>query len=310
VTVARLGLVGLGRWGRRYADTIARLPGVRLATVATSRAPDPPLPPDTRVVRSWPELLAVGGPEGGPAHGCGLDGVVLAVPPQHHRAIALACLARGLPVLVEKPMATTIDDATAIAEAARRSGVPVLVDHTQLFTPAFERLQQLAGPGPLRIRGEGGGHGPFGRAVDPLWDWGPHDVALALTLAGATPTAVQAHRHAVTADGGVLTDLVLRFERGDVAWLTVGNAMADKRRYLRVDDGQQVLVVDGLSPHPLTRDTGTGPAVVDVAASRPLDRVVEQFAALAVAGVGHHPSVDLGVDVVRVLAATGVAATP
>jgi len=289
----RLGLVGVGRWGRRYVDTIVRLPCAQLSAVTTSRSHGDLFPAGCNIFPSWPEML----------DGAELDGVVLAVPPQLHRPIAEACIEHRLPVLVEKPMATTVDDAVAIAAAARRARVPVMVDHTHLFSPAFQRLRQMVGPGPLVIRGEGGDHGPVGRPVDPLWDWGPHDVAMCLALTGAMPTSVDARRASIKPDGGVLTEIVLRFDRGDAAVLTVGNAMEHKRRFLRVVDGDQVLVYDDLAPHKLTRQGKDGVDAVEVDEQWPLDRVVQDFVATIRSGAEEHESADRGVDVVRVLAA-------
>jgi predicted dehydrogenase len=296
--VARLGLVGLGRWGRRYVETIGSVPGAELRAVATSRDQVEGLPPGCLVVRSWRRLAEAP-----------LDGVVLAVPPQLHREIAEQCIARRMPVLVEKPMATGVEDAGRLAAAAHAAGVFVLVDHTHLFSPAFRRLRDLVGAGPLAIRGEGGNDGPVGRPVAPLWDWGPHDVAMCLALTGAPPTSVEARRQVTTADGRELIDLTLRFARGDEARLTVGNGMPRKRRSFQVDDGDQVLRYDDLAPDKLVRSGPAGDEPVEVPAGRPLDQVVTEFVAGIESGAGPHPSVDLGVDVVRVLNAAERAAS-
>jgi predicted dehydrogenase len=297
----RLGLIGVGRWGRRYLATIDRLGCARLSAVTTSQT-TLELPAGCRAFRTWPEMLD------GPA----LDGVVLAVPPQLHRPIAEACLDRRIPVLLEKPMATSLADAQHIAEVAAHAGVPVLVDHTHLFSPAFQRLGQLVGPGPLTIHGEGGGDGPVGRPVDPLWDWGPHDIAMCLQLTAAPPASVAARRITETPDGRSLTELRLRFPGGDEALLVVGNAMAAKRRLFEVDDGSQLLIYDDLAPDKLIRRRAGGEAgedTVPIADEWPLDRVVKEFAGLIGSGATGHPSLELGVDVVRVLTAADQAVT-
>ena len=66
------------------------------------------------------------------------DGVILATPHVLHVQGALACIARGVPVLVEKPVADTLAAAVRLAEAVERSGVPVLVAHHRRYNTALE----------------------------------------------------------------------------------------------------------------------------------------------------------------------------
>jgi predicted dehydrogenase len=286
----RLGLVGLGRWGTRYLETVNGIPEAQLAAVTTSRPRPPGLDPDCQLFARWPEMLAA-------AHL--LDGVILAVPPALHRPMAEACVEWQVPVLVEKPMATSVEDAVAMAAAAHRSQVPIMVDHTHLFSPAFERLRRIVGAGPLEIHGCGGADGPLGRSVDPLWDWGPHDVAMVLALTGSMPIEVEARREPGPG-GRSLSRLTLRFERGDKATLVVGNGMACKTRSLEVDDGEQRLVYDDLAADKLVRYVNGGGEAIAVSAELPLRRVVKKFLrTIRVREV--HASAALGVDVVRVL---------
>jgi predicted dehydrogenase len=67
-----------------------------------------------------------------------LDWVYQATPDHAHREPFLALMAAGVPTLVEKPLATTWDDAWAMAEAARRAGVPAQVNFTNRINPAFQ----------------------------------------------------------------------------------------------------------------------------------------------------------------------------
>ncbi|SLN16459.1 1,5-anhydro-D-fructose reductase [Pseudoruegeria aquimaris] len=63
------------------------------------------------------------------------DGVLLASPNQLHVAQALACVARGIPVLVEKPIADRVEDARRLVDAARTAQVPILVGHHRRHNP-------------------------------------------------------------------------------------------------------------------------------------------------------------------------------
>ena len=146
-----LGLVGVGRWGRRYVHTIAALPSVRIA-VAVSRNPETAtLLPDIPILSQWTALFD---------HA--LDGIVIATPPSTHGAILRACLEAGIPALVKKPLCLDLAEAETLRALAAARDVPVLVDHTQLFHPAFPALQEhLSGLGPIRsITSEGMALGP------------------------------------------------------------------------------------------------------------------------------------------------------
>lgn len=77
------------------------------------------------------------------------DGVILATPNSLHVSGALACLAAGVPVLVEKPVADSLDDAQRLAAAAEASGVPVLVGHHRRYSAILERSRELIASGAL-----------------------------------------------------------------------------------------------------------------------------------------------------------------
>jgi len=71
------------------------------------------------------------------------DGAIVASPNQFHVAGALACIARKLPVLVEKPLADSLSGALGIVEAAEDAGVPVLVGHHRRHNPIMRKAAQV-----------------------------------------------------------------------------------------------------------------------------------------------------------------------
>lgn len=77
------------------------------------------------------------------------DGVILATPNVLHVEGALACIARGMAVLIEKPVADTLADAMLLAEAAERSGVPVLVGQHRRYSAVLETAQAAIRSGVL-----------------------------------------------------------------------------------------------------------------------------------------------------------------
>lgn len=77
------------------------------------------------------------------------DGVIIATPNALHVEHALACIARGVPVLVEKPVADSIEQAERLARAAATSGVPVLVGHHRRHNPIVQAARDIIRSGTL-----------------------------------------------------------------------------------------------------------------------------------------------------------------
>jgi predicted dehydrogenase len=137
--VLRVGVVGVGVMGSNHARVLADLPGVHLVAVA-----DPDRQQASFVARA---LGTAAVPNVGELLALGVDAVTIAAPTHLHRDIALACIARGVHVLVEKPIASNPDEGRSIVAAARRAGVILMVGHVERFNPAVETVKQA-------IRGE------------------------------------------------------------------------------------------------------------------------------------------------------------
>ena len=95
-----------------------------------SIAPAPPNWPAAAHSLTLDELIAEG-----------VDAVTIAAPTHLHHEIALACIARGIHILVEKPIASTVEEGRDIVAAARRAGVTLMVGHVERFNPAVRRDQ-------------------------------------------------------------------------------------------------------------------------------------------------------------------------
>ena len=163
----RLGLIGAGRWGRNYIKTIRNLEGIGLTYLA-SRNPKARqwVDEDCKITKKWKEVADVDN----------IDGVIIVTPPRLHAEMTRFFLDVGLPVLVEKPLTMNLGEAETLLEFAENKGSIVLVDHTQLFNPAWKSFKDYAsGMGKvLKIESIAGNWGPFRRETPVLWDWGPH----------------------------------------------------------------------------------------------------------------------------------------
>jgi UDP-N-acetylglucosamine 3-dehydrogenase len=72
----------------------------------------------------------------------GVDAVTIAAPTHLHRDIAVDCAARGIHIMVEKPIAPTVEESRAIVAAARRAGVTLMVGHVERFNPAVQSIKR------------------------------------------------------------------------------------------------------------------------------------------------------------------------
>jgi len=220
----RLGLAGLGSMGRNHLRVISNHPETSLVAIAdTDPAALDAAAAQTGAKGFADPLAMIAETE--------LDGVVIAAPTTAHVALALAAIDRGVTLLVEKPLAATVEDGLTIVAAARKRGVRVQVGHVERYNPAVLEMGRLlragwlstiyaitsrrAGPFPARIRD-----------VGVTVDLGTHDVDMLSWIAGERPVRVYAETaqrlHASHED---LTFGLLHFPSGatgflDVDWLT------------------------------------------------------------------------------------------
>jgi len=130
----RVGVIGAGVMGSNHARVLAGLPDVTLVGIVD------PLPEHRaratalagcRAFASLDELVREG-----------VDAITIAAPTHLHHEIALACIARDIHILVEKPVASTVEEGRDIVTAARNAGVTLMVGHVERFNPAVAAIKQ------------------------------------------------------------------------------------------------------------------------------------------------------------------------
>lgn len=299
MSILGLGLIGAGRWGRRYISTLAALPDVRLARLASANPESARLVPATcGITDNWREV----------AGDSSLAGVIIATPPSLHAEMAEVAMAAGVPVLIEKPMTLSLSEARHLVSAASRYGCPVLVGHTHLFSAAYRMLKERGRElGPLlSISAHAGNHGPFRPDTPMLWDWAPHDFAMCLDLIDGEPADVDVSKVGVAQLPGGLGEaheIHLTFADGVVADIRVSNIDDDKSRYFEAKFKGGTLIYDDLAPHKLhlvkSGETTSTPVAIDD--SLPLSNLVVDFCDAIRAKFSTHPSLDLGLRVVKLL---------
>lgn len=138
---ARIAVVGAGRIGTRHIEEIRANARAELSGIVDFTTEAAALANGVRVplYASLAELLAHDRP----------DGLVLATPNVLHAAQALECIAAGVPMLVEKPIAHTFADGVRVCEAAERAKVPILVGHHRMHSPILQTASEVIASGVL-----------------------------------------------------------------------------------------------------------------------------------------------------------------
>ncbi len=218
----RIGIAGLGRFGKLHAATLAGLPGVEIVALCDPDASQVDAAASRyRVARghgSLDEMLDEGG----------MDAVFLVTPEQHHGEQAAAVIAHGLPLFVEKPLAATADEGARIVAAANAAGVPVQLGFVVRFDAQHSLLRAEIAAGRfgqivsirLKRNCSRAWFPDYGDRVHTIYETSIHDIDLALWLAGSRCTRV----YAVDRNYSGLTYpdacyAMLEFESGAVAMI-------------------------------------------------------------------------------------------
>src|SRR5262249_16685376 len=126
----------------------------------------------------------------------GTDAVILSTPISTHYELALRCLEAGKHLLVEKPLATTREEAEELIELADRLGLTLMCGHTFLFSPPVRRVRTYIESGELgEIYFVSSGRVNLGlhqKDVSVLWDLGPHDFSILSYWLGEAPEEIAA----------------------------------------------------------------------------------------------------------------------
>jgi predicted dehydrogenase len=238
-----IGVIGVGALGRHHARHLAALPEAELVgifDVDRSRAREVAAEHGTRAFDDVDELLGR------------VEAVSIAVPTVHHAEVGLHVLRRGIPVLMEKPLAGTLAEADALIAMADAQGVQLQVGHIERFNPAVRAAAPYLGQ-PLYVESQRlAPYQPRGTDVAVVLDLMIHDLDLILHLSGgAEPTDVRASGIAVLSPNLDIANARVEFAGGAVANVTASRVARERIRRLRLFQHDGYLSLD------LAAGTGT-----------------------------------------------------
>jgi predicted dehydrogenase len=221
----RMAVIGVGHLGQAHARILASLPDVDLVGVVDANAGQARLVAErhgTQPFMDPSELLGQ------------VDAACVVVPTMLHHAVSKPFLERGIPLLIEKPITTTLEQADDLIATARRTGAVLQVGHIERFNPAFEELRAR----PIRPKFvECERHGPFtGRSTDigAVLDLMIHDLDLLNALDGSEVVSVEAMGVAVFTRHEDMVNARLQFASGCIAHVTASRIAPLPKRRLRI----------------------------------------------------------------------------
>jgi predicted dehydrogenase len=272
----RVGVVGVGHLGRHHARILSSLPDVDLCAVVDvnrARAEEIAAANHTHPLFDYHDILGR------------VDAVTIAVPTELHREIAVPFLSAGIPVLVEKPMAGSLDEADAMIAAAASADVVLAVGQTERFNPAVEAARPLLSD-PRFIEVHRLGTFPERSLdIDVVFDLMIHDLDVVLSLVNADVDSIEAVGVPVLTGRVDIANARLRFTNGCIANLTASRISRDRVRKIRLFQRAAYLSIDYAAQKVelwrLVKGNGALPAIeggnVDVIGEEPLKRELADF---------------------------------
>jgi UDP-N-acetylglucosamine 3-dehydrogenase len=237
----KIGVVGVGVMGSNHARVLAEMAGVQLVGVV-----DPDIKQRQFVARN------LGCPESSDLDGLirsGVDAVTIAAPTHLHHDLALKCIAHGIHVLVEKPIAPTVEDGRAIVAAARRAGVTLMVGHVERFNPAVESIKRaIKGQDILSIAiTRVGPFPPRMSNVGVVIDLAVHDIDLIRWFTDSEIVEIQPQLSSAIAEREDIALLQFRTASGVLAHINTNWLTPFKARTIHVATRDKYLIGDLLT---------------------------------------------------------------
>ncbi|MCF0239806.1 MAG: Gfo/Idh/MocA family oxidoreductase, partial [Streptococcus gallolyticus] len=239
----KIGVIGTGHMGRNHVRNIAeekRFEFIGVYDADYETAKDIAAQYDTKAYESVNQLLN------------DIDAVVIAVPSSLHKELALLASEQGVHALVEKPLATTSEDAQIIVDAFVSKGLKLAVGHIERFNPVFKELQKLSNARDIYYV-EACRYSPFsgsGRITDTsvIEDLMIHDVDLVCALMeGKELTSIQGCGESVRSERTDFATCLMDFGGRAHAVVNASRVAQNKERAITVHTADGCICADLLA---------------------------------------------------------------
>jgi len=230
----RVGVIGVGHLGRHHVRLLSAMDGVDVVGVV-----------DTKPGRAEEVARQHGVPvsETAGLHDA-VDAVTVAVPTEAHVDVAVPFLERGVAVLVEKPLASSVDGADRLLAAAARGGAMLAAGHTERFNPAVRTaLPLVSNPRFVEVH-RLGAFPERSLDIDVVFDLMIHDLDLLLAAVGSEVTRIEAVGVNVLTPRTDIANARLRFASGCIANVTASRISRERVRRVRFFQTDSYLSID------------------------------------------------------------------
>lgn len=243
----QVGVIGYGYWGPNLVRNFMAAPGSSVVAVADLR--EERLQPLRKLYPSLKGEKDAGSIINDP----GVDAVIIATPVASHFDLAMAALKAGKHVLVEKPLATTSDQARQLIDVAAARNLVLLVDHTFVYTDAVRKMRELISTGALgeiyyydavRVN-----LGLFQHDINVIWDLAIHDLSIMDFVLPDKPVAVSATGIShVPGQPENVAYITLFFANRQIAHVHVNWLTPVKVRHTLIGGSEKMILYDDLEP--------------------------------------------------------------
>lgn len=221
----RIVVVGAGKIGKLHARVLSRLPEVELVAVCDTnlwRAQFAAWQSNAVAVRDYKDALPR------------CDAAVVAVPTPLHFEVGREVISRGLHCLVEKPLASSVEEARDLLALSQEKRVVLQVGHVERFNPAvLEAIKHVKSPRYITVE-RLGPYDPRVAHIGVVMDLMIHDLDILLTLVGSEVESLEAVGAHLFSDHEDIANVRVRFKTGCIADLTASRISLAKSRKLRI----------------------------------------------------------------------------
>ena len=231
----RIGVIGVGHLGKHHARIYGQQDGIELAAIVdvlSERAAEVATPHRAEVLTDFHDIIGK------------VDAVSLAVPTTEHARIGIELLENGIDVLIEKPIAASIEESRRLIDAAARNDRILQVGHVERFNPVVRAATDVATQPQFFEIHRLAVFTLRSLDIDVVLDLMIHDLDIVLSLVDSPVAEVRAVGIPVLSQKADIANARVEFENGCVANLTASRVSFEKVRKLRFFQPSDYISVD------------------------------------------------------------------